>query len=117
MDSTLDSSAEVVQEEPRNKGESRQDQESDVSSGEANDQSSLVQVTPAGLGRSNLQPQQHAALFSLSLIWARCIKQAAQTLNADLSLEDHLPEDHSVVLELGKQIALSRLTHFSPSTS
>jgi translation initiation factor 2-alpha kinase 3 len=52
----------------------------------------------------NLQPQQHATLFYLSLIEGRCRTQAANTINAGCSPENAVPEDHPEVLGLAQHL-------------
>jgi translation initiation factor 2-alpha kinase 3 len=52
----------------------------------------------------NLQPQQHATLFYLSLIEGRCRTQAANTINAGCSPENAVPEDHPQVLGLAQHL-------------
>jgi len=52
----------------------------------------------------NLQPQQHASLFYLSLIEGRCRTQAAHTVNAGRNPEDNVPEDHPEVLGLAQHL-------------
>jgi translation initiation factor 2-alpha kinase 3 len=52
----------------------------------------------------NLQSQQHATLFYLSLIEGRCRTQAANTINASRSPGDYFPENHPEVLGLAQHI-------------
>jgi len=52
----------------------------------------------------NLQPQQHATLFYLSLIEGRCRTQAANTINAGRSPEYLVPEGHPDVLGLAQHL-------------
>jgi translation initiation factor 2-alpha kinase 3 len=52
----------------------------------------------------NLQPQQHATLFYLSLIEGRCRTQAANTFNAGRRPEDIVSEDHPEVLALAQHL-------------
>ena len=52
----------------------------------------------------NLQPQQHATLFYLSLIEGRCRTQAANTINRGRSPEDAVSEDHPEVLVLAQHL-------------
>ncbi|KAE9371418.1 kinase-like protein [Stipitochalara longipes BDJ] len=52
----------------------------------------------------NLQPQQHATLFYLSLIEGRCRTQAANTFNAGRSPEDIVSEEHPEVLALAQHL-------------
>jgi len=52
----------------------------------------------------NLQPQQHATLFYLSLIDGRCRTQAAHTFNRGRSSEEAVSEDHPEVLVLAQHL-------------
>lgn len=52
----------------------------------------------------NLQPQQHATLFYLSLIEGRCRTQAANTINAGRDADNTISEDHPEVLSLAQHL-------------
>jgi len=52
----------------------------------------------------NLQSQQHATLFYLSLIEGRCRTQALNTINASRSQDNYVGEDHPEVLSLAQHL-------------
>jgi translation initiation factor 2-alpha kinase 3 len=52
----------------------------------------------------NLQSQQHATLFYLSLIEGRCRTQALITINASRSQDSYVGEDHPEVLSLAQHL-------------
>jgi len=52
----------------------------------------------------NLQPQQHASLFYLSLIEGRCRAQAANSINAGRRAEEQLSEDHPEICDLAQHL-------------
>lgn len=52
----------------------------------------------------NLQPQQHASLFYLSLIEGRCKTQAANSVNGGRLAEEQLSEDHPEICDLAQHL-------------
>ena len=52
----------------------------------------------------NLQPQQHASLFYLSLIEGRCRTQAANSVNGGRLAEEQLSEDHPEICDLAQHL-------------
>ena len=68
------------------------------------DVGALARLMTSDLSRPTLQPSQHTTFFYLSLIEARCKRQAAAFINEQRPLADHLSEEHPEVCTLAKSI-------------
>lgn len=117
-DLSADSSLEGSQDRSRDsslddvEGTKEEDENSGVSTAEGTTQQNSNDGTVARTigtsltlpGLPNLQPQQHATLFYLSLIEGRCRAQAASTINAGRRPADYVLEDHPSVLSLAEHL-------------
>jgi translation initiation factor 2-alpha kinase 3 len=104
-DSSIDSSLESVHEKKLDNGKGvNESQKSTESIGRSGNDEAVVPAMATSMSLANLQPQQHATLFYLSLIEGRCRTQAASRINSRLHPQDHLPEDHPEICDLAQHL-------------